>query len=270
MNESRYTYGYVTIHSYMSHVTLMNASRYIHTWVTLHLWMSHVIWTRTTTFTDMTHWVTQMQIHESRCSSGWDTLQFWMSHVTLMNESRYTYEWVTSYEWGRMLSTRLIESPNCNTPVSLQSCMRHVAHVNASCRTRECVMSHVWMTRVTHVNESFRTYEWVISHVWMSHFARMNETWHSLGPRGDADQDKLQWVTHTWMRHVSHIKASCHPYQWIWIRHVLEVSLGLRDHLPFCRDESCHALQVPLGLLITTNAINCYEFHPHEWVTSPI
>jgi len=60
----------------------------------------------------------------------------------------------------------------------------HVAHMNESRGTYECVMSHIWMSHGAHMKEvtvvliqcecvwmteSWRTYEWVMAHMWMRH-----------------------------------------------------------------------------------------------------
>jgi len=86
-----------------------------------------------------------------------------MTLVAHMNESRRTYEWVTSHIW-----------------------MSHVAHMNESRRTYEWVTSHIWMSPVSkkrhfqsmidlcHINEFF-VLKWVRLHMWMSHVTHMNE-----------------------------------------------------------------------------------------------
>ena len=61
----------------------------------------------------------------------------WMGHGTRANESRHTYEWVTTHVW-----------------------MSHVKHMNES--------RYTWMSHVTRMNES--------RHTWMSHVTRMNES----------------------------------------------------------------------------------------------
>ena len=74
--------------------------------------------------------------------------------------------------------------------------MRHVTHMNESCHTYECVMSHI--------------YEWVMSHVRMSHVTRMNASCHTY-----------EWVNR-W------VKESCHTYEWVrphlWISHVTHMN----------------------------------------------
>ena len=67
--------------------------------------------------------------------------------------------------------------------------MRHVTHINMSCHTYQCLMSHIWMPHVTHMNASCHTYGCLMSHIWMPH------------------------TSHVGMPHVSHINASCHTYK---------------------------------------------------------
>ena len=43
--------------------------------------------------------------------------------------------------------------------------IRHVTHMNESCRTYECVMLHIQMSHVTHVDTSCHTYERVMSQI---------------------------------------------------------------------------------------------------------
>jgi len=96
------------------------------------------------------------------------------SHVTHINESRNTYECVTSHE------------------SSYQWIVSNI----------EWVMSHVWMSRVTHTNESRRTYECVTSHMWMGPVTYVSESWHTY----------KCVMAHIWMRDVTHMNASCHIY----------------------------------------------------------
>jgi len=49
--------------------------------------------------------------------------------------------------------------------------MSHVTHMNASCHTYECVMSHLWMSH---------TYGCVMSHISMRHVTHMNQSCQTL------------------------------------------------------------------------------------------
>ena len=98
-----------------------------------------------------------------------------------------------------------------HVPYNSLVCMSHVTHMNGSCHTYECVMSHIWMrhvtrtneschcmSHVTHMNESCHTYEWVMSHIWMRH------TYGCI-------------MSHISMRHVSHMNQSlCDMTHYLW------------------------------------------------------
>jgi len=75
------------------------------------------------------------------CDNGETSRDSWMSHAAHTNESRHTYESVTSHIR-----------------------MSHVTHMNESRHTYEWVTSHIWMGHVERMNKSCCTYEWVMSH----------------------------------------------------------------------------------------------------------
>jgi len=98
----------------------------------------------------------------------------------------------------------------CMNDSCLPALLRHVTHMNESCRTYEWVMSHIWMSHVTRMNESCHTYEWFMSRTWMDYNTLMNESWHIY-----------EWVTshmrithgiHVWLRHVMYMDKSCHIF----------------------------------------------------------
>jgi len=102
--------------------------------------------------------------------------------------------------------------------------MRHVTHMNESCRTCECVMSHIWMSHVAHVNASWRRYECVMLHTWMSHVTHMNESrptygWvtpHICNTNKATVRPENEWVTsHIPKSHVRYMNESCHTYECI-------------------------------------------------------
>ena len=64
--------------------------------------------------------------------------------------------------------------------------MLHVAHMDVSRRTYECVMSHIWMCQVTHI-------DWHVTH--------LNEVFHT-------QQNILFWWGHT-----CHVNQFCHELQ---------------------------------------------------------
>ena len=127
-------------------------------WFMSHTWMSHVTYMNESCHTCGRSW---FLVWLPSSSTFHGTLRFTRTH---MNESRHTYEWVTSHIW-----------------------MRHVAHMNEShhtyewdtSHTYEWVTSHIWMSHVTRTNESRHTYEWVTSHTWMSHVTHANESRHT-------------------------------------------------------------------------------------------
>jgi len=77
--------------------------------------------------------------------------------------------------------------------------MSHVAHINESCHTYECVISLIYMSQFTHVNASCHTYRWVMSHMWMSHVTHIHV----------CDNDSCICVT--WCIHVCELT---HVYVW--------------------------------------------------------
>ena len=124
----------------------------------------------------------------------------------------------------------------------------HVAHVNASCHTHECihvthewVVSHTGMSQGTHTNGSRHTYEW------------------TFATRGGVWTIRLKWV-------VSHImNGSCHTYKWVMLHIRHELSQG-----PAWRGE---VHWNPAGMMscvtryVTHMNATC---HTYEWVMSHI
>ena len=126
-------------------------------------------------------------------------------------------------------------------------------HMNASCNTHECVMSHIWMPKghesltyqshvmshmwmshVTHVNESCHTCEWVMSYIRMSHHdTHMNaqrtlmkllcKRFMTFGAfmcvtwlihMCDKSCDTCEWVmSYIRMSHVPHMNESCYTHE---------------------------------------------------------
>jgi len=70
MLESCRSYGWVTSHIFMSHVTHMNESCRTYECVMSHIWMSHVA-----------------HLNEACRTYGWVMSHIWMSHVAHMNKS---------------------------------------------------------------------------------------------------------------------------------------------------------------------------------------
>jgi len=118
-----------------------------------HIWMRHVIAHMNESR------LTYECITSHRNLSRLDPLLWRMSHVSHMDESCRTCGWITSHIWTSHVAQEFIAS-------------RSAGAEDASCLTYECVMSHTWMRHVAHMNASCRTYKWVTSHVWTSHVAQ--------------------------------------------------------------------------------------------------
>jgi len=127
--------------------------------------------------------------------------------------------------------------------------MRHVAHVNASCRTCECVTSHMWMRHAAHVNASRRTCGWMTTHClltlsWLHTASQMCHAAHVYESRHICECVTLHmWMRHVTqssvatlhqIRHVVHVNWSCCTCVWViphmWMRHVAHMK------------ESCHTV----------------------------
>ena len=176
----------------------MDKSRHTYEWVMSHIWIA----------CDMTS-----HMNESHHTRWWVMSRIWVSHVTHMSESCRTYEWAMSHIWVSHVAVmcescrkiqgtsirrclwrrrRLIPTGMCDTYIyevrihtrnMTQSYVRYDlligrydSRLEESCRMREWVMSHIWMSHVAHMSESCRTYEWVMSHIWVSHVALMTHT----------------------------------------------------------------------------------------------
>ena len=153
----------------------------------------------------------------------------------------------------------------------------HVTHVNDSCHTRGCAMSHMWMSHITRVNESYHTCEWVMSHVWMSHVMIENK-------RNGENSTHLSRI---FMSHVTHVDESSHTREWViphmWMSHVMgnkSSATGtnqLTCHICGCVishtwmshvthvNESCHGKKIKRDVDTSTHRVKSY--HTCEWVT---
>jgi len=176
-----------------------------------------------------------------------------MSHDTYTNESRHTYEWVTSH-------IRMSHGTHVNEIESRGVRATICRLVNRSRHAHEWVMTHIWMRHNTRVDESVHTCDthvwqdmcvvtrcsWVITH--MRHYTRVNETWHAFKW---FMSHIYEWVmSHIWMSHAAHMNESYRTYKWvlahIWMSHVTHMTHVWRHHVTH-RDES---------------------WHTYEWVTS--
>jgi len=174
----------------MSHGTHINESRHIYQWVTSHVWKSHATHTKESCHTYewvMSHaWLERRRTkaasrdNSSRCSSTkkQDPSHIWMSHVTHMNtiqtiqyrqfiavsldtktshvphlnESRHTYQWVTSHVWKSHLSgdakRQLHVTIHCGVPrVQLSRPTRHAVVLWAEKHIQKCQLQHTLQQR---------------------------------------------------------------------------------------------------------------------------
>ena len=80
---------------------------------------------------------------------------------------------------------------------------RHVTHMNESCHTHECVMSHTWMRHVTHMHESCHTHDCLMSRICTRHVTHMNASCHTYA--------RVLWISHAtedeavWLLGMAHI-----------------------------------------------------------------
>ena len=144
----------------------------------------------------------------------------WMIYVSHTDESCHAYKLAIYDIWmirvWRMNQIVAHMNESCHTRYSFSSVFDFCSngtftytHMDESCRTCECDMSHMLMSHVTHVNESCHTYEWVMSHIWMSHVTHMNESCHTY-----------EWVmSHIWMSHVTPMNESCNRCEYVTRTH---------------------------------------------------
>jgi len=144
--------------------------------------------------------------------------------------------------------------------------MRHVTHMNASCHTDECAMSHTWMRHVIHMNTACHTYECFMSHIWMRHVTHMNASRHTY---------EYTWLR---MRHVTHINVSwhthtsCHAYKQVVYTyascHTHACVILLFIGSPYTSHHTCKRVT---SLVLTSHVTNMNgSCHTHEWVMSHV
>ena len=151
--------------------------------------------------------------------------------------------------------------------------------MSESCHTHECVMSHIWMSRITHMNESCAmtihvcamthscmchdSYEWVIydSHILMSHDTHMNE--YDI-------PDSFMYVTR--LIHIdSHTKTHVPSRLSEWV-----TSHWRMSHVTHTNESHCAHIPSRLSEGVTSHIRMSHVAHMYEsrrtyvWVTSHI
>jgi len=253
-----HTYGSVTSHIRMSHVTRMNELCRTYEWVVSYISRSYV-WHDSficvTFMCEMMHNIScrahmhsglkrhvivgggqdSFTVSDSCLTYEWVMSHVWMRHGTRMNASNDTHEWVMSHVWTRHVTCM---NESCHT----WECwirMHHATCMIESCHTKKSVVSRIWMSHVirtsgcaeqervmmslgtSFITESCRTHEWVMAH--------MNEWWHTWMSQVTHMNESCR--THEWM--VLHMDESCHPWlschTWdFWTRH--QDTSSQRDH----------------------------------------
>jgi len=175
---------------------------------------------------------------------------------THLNESRHTFEWVTSHFQIALLpmALPLRPIPLCVTRmndlrytfegVTWHIWMSHGTHLNGSRRTfkslsRQRPSHYIQHTCVTRMNESRCMFGGVTSHIWMRNMTHLNESRHPFKSRSrQRPSHYLQrlCVSHIWMSHVTHLHESRHTYEWvtahIWMSHVALSNRSLANGPP--------------------------------------
>jgi len=216
-------FKWVMSHIWMSHVTPMNTPRHTYWGVAVHIWMRHV---------------THMQTFGENANAPLDNARVmshkWMSHVlhsiTYMNASHHVYAGIRGdiTNAPRVNGRNLNESCRTRDWVMSLIWIRHVTHTAALGYTYGSSMSHIWIRHVTHMNTSCHTCECVMSHIWMRHITHMNASCHTYEGV----------MSHTWRRHVTHMNASCHTYEFMWFntyaaRHTYAGNWGENTNAPW-------------------------------------
>jgi len=215
-------------------------------------------------------------------------VHIWMSHVPRMNESRRSYEWVTSHIWTNYAAQKRHVTQN-NDLFMTHLCVTRVIHmwdVTHSYEGRDSLLlgrdlflcvtrvihmwdvtqkddifyifisgsTHICASRVAHINESRPTYKWVTSLIQTSHVPPTNE---SCPAERHVISHGLELFgsAHIWMNHVAH-KNESRPnnnesrptYEWV-------TSLIWMSHVPHM-NESCSTYK--------------WVTSTYQWVTSHV
>ena len=124
------------------------------------------------------------------------------SHVTITNESRPSYERVLSH----MNASFHVLSHECD---SSHTYVRGTgtSHIRKSRVQHECIKSHSWTRHATHIKKVMSRIKKVMSHiVWRCTVAKATDL--CLGAL--ATLAHMNVISHSWTKHVTHLKESCH------------------------------------------------------------
>jgi len=163
MNESFCTYEWVMLRTFTAHMHDVTHTM----WLPLQIRMSHVTHMKESNCTRSQHiWMDYVtHINESLYSYKWVTPYTWTSHVTHMNVLYHTYElvishtrmshvtqWISHITWytyqtGGAALTHVADN------LSMSANANEPSHMYKSCHTYESVTAHIQMSHVTHIHE---------------------------------------------------------------------------------------------------------------------
>jgi len=157
-------------------------------------------------------------------------------------------------------------------PVSQPAC--HVTH-----------MKFLWMLHVTYIHQSCHAYEWVASACLVCPFLSTASffspvplsLWHlrlfRYSTALDVYRHESLWViSHEWMRHVTHIKESCHLYEWVASTSLLCLFCWYASFI--CYSRALNALFLHEWAMSKVRISDVTPWHTneschtHEWVAS--
>ena len=175
-NETRHT-TILIWHKWIRHVAHMNKSCRTCKRIIPHIWMSHVTHTlqRYTNGSVMSQtWIS----HAARVKCMMSTPHMRMSHVTHTFQ-RYANGCVMSNIRMSHVTHANASWHICGSVTWLVTCF--VTQMNATCRTYEWVMLHMWMCHITCKIELFLTREWVMPPGKYSNGTQMDASWRTCG-----------------------------------------------------------------------------------------
>jgi len=177
----------------------------------------------------------------------------WMSHVTHMNESRHTYEWVTSHIWMSHVTHMTRKCMHQNAwfihpqPLALRMSWDYILQKRPMISNHRSLLQNV----LWHPTPCIMTPYTILLH-WECHETTFckRDLWflilrsllivgthstleyHSNIIRKGNIHMTRKCTSHIWMSRGTHMNESCHTYEWvmshIWMSHVTHMN------------ESCH------------------------------